>query len=304
MSRLEKALEKALKMRESLRDSVASESMKPQPLNHTRGHGTTLADGLFTLPRFEPGPPVIDAAKVDEHVICITAPRSDAAEQYKKLRARILNATSKNFKNTIMITSSDTNEGKTLTAINLAVSIAHEIDNTVLLVDADLRNPSVHKYLGIEPELGLSDYLKRNVALSDVLIKTGIGNLVVLPAGVPPRNPAELLSSEKMGRLVQEMKNRYKDRYIIFDSTPVLVTADALSLSRHMDGILFVIQAAHTPRKAAMQVLSLMKDCTVLGTVLNNVPSYLSKNLYPYYSRYGKRGYGGETGDSGSEVEN
>ena len=107
-----------------------------------------------------------------------------------------------------------------------------------------------------------------------------------------------------MGRLVQEMKLRYKDRYVIFDSTPVLVTADALSLSRHMDGILLVIRAAHTSRKAAMRVLGLMKDCTVLGTVLNNVPPYLSKNLYPYYYRYGKLGYGGKTEDSGPEKEN
>ena len=152
MSRLEKALEKALKMRESLRDSVAAESMRPEPGVCTRGHDAASADGLFALPRFEGGPLAIDEAKVDEHVVCITAPHSIVAEQYKKLRARILYATSRDFRNTIMITSSDTDEGKTLTAINLAISIAHEMDYTVLLVDADLRNPSVHNILASSPD--------------------------------------------------------------------------------------------------------------------------------------------------------
>ena len=273
MSRIEKALEKAVKTRESIKETIQEEIITP--------------DNQVTLPRFEVGETVLDPAAIDRHIVCISDPSSAAAEQYKKLRARILQVTAKNFLNTIMVTSSDISEGKTITAINLAVAIANEIDYTVLLVDADLRNPSVQKYLGIKSKYGLSDYLTGKTGLSDVLIKTGIGKLVVLPAGNPPENPAELLSSDKMKRLVSEIKLRYKDRYIIFDSSPVLVTADALSLGIYMDGVVFVVKAARTSQKAAEQAISLMKGCNILGIVFNEVPQYLANNLYPYYYPYG-----------------
>ncbi len=273
MSRIEKALEKAVKTRESIKEAVPEEIITP--------------DNQVTLPRFEVGESVLDPAAIDRHIVCISEPSSAAAEQYKKLRARILQITAKDFLNTIMVTSSDISEGKTVTAINLAVAIANEIDYTVLLVDADLRATSVHKYLGIKPKYGLSDYLTGKTGLSDILVKTGIGKLVVLPAGNPPENPAELLSSDKMKRLVNEIKLRYKDRYIIFDSSPVLVTADALSLGIHMDGVVFVVKAARTSQKAAEQAISLMKGCNILGIVFNDVPQYLANNLYPYYYPYG-----------------
>jgi Mrp family chromosome partitioning ATPase len=122
-------------------------------------------------------------------------------------------------------------------------------------------------------------------ALSDALVRTGIGKLVLLPAGTPPENPSELLSSERMKETVRELKNQYKDRYVIFDSSPVLITADTLSLSNYMDGIIFVVQASETSPRDAQQALSLIKGCPVLGTVLNNVPPYLVKNhqRYSYY---------------------
>jgi protein-tyrosine kinase len=182
-----------------------------------------------------------------------------------------------------MVTSSDVGEGKSIVSINLAVALANEIDYTVLLVDTDLRKPSIHKYFGLNPEYGLSDYLTDKVTLNDVLIKTGIGKLVLLPAGTIPDNSAELLSSEKMKMLMHELKHRYKDRYIIFDSTPLLVTADPLLLGIHMDGIVFVIQEGRTSQQAAMQSISLMKGWNILGVVFNNVPQYLVKNHYQYY---------------------
>ena len=121
------------------------------------------------------------------------------------------------------------------------------------------------------------------MALNDILIKTGIGKLVILPAGNIPDNSAELLSSEKMKTLVNELKHRYKDRYVIFDSTPLLVTADPLLLGIHMDGIVFVIQEGRTSQQSAMQSISLMKGWNILGVVFNNVPQYLVKNHYQYY---------------------
>lgn len=274
MSRIEKALEKAIALRESSNDFAKKEAL--DSTTDTSQPVYVAAEGC------------IDCAGVDKHLISITDPYSAAGEQYKKLRARLLRSTRKDAKNTIMITSSDVGEGKTVTAINLAATLSQEIDHTVLLVDADLRKPSIHSYLGIRPERGLSDYLRGEVDLRDVLIKTGIGKLTVLPGGSPTDEAPELLSSERMKSLVNELKFRYKDRYIIFDSSPMLVTSDPLSLGGYMDGVLFVIQEGRTSQKAALQSTALMKGWNVLGVVFNNVPEYLTRRVYPYYYRYGK----------------
>ena len=270
MSKIEKALEKAMKMRETKTESISETGM------------TSESDTI--LNKFEVGDEIIDKTLVDKHIICITDPMSSISEQFKKLKARVLNQMSqRDFQKTIMVTSSDVGEGKSVISINLAVALANEIDYTVLLVDTDLRKPSIHKYFGLEPKYGLSDYLIGKVSLNDILIKTGIGKLVILPAGTIPDNSAELLSSEKMKMLVHELKHRYKDRYIIFDSTPLLVTADPLLLGIHMDGIVFVIQEGRTSQQSAMQSISLMKGWNILGVVFNNVPQYLVKNHYQYY---------------------
>ena len=234
--------------------------------------------------RYDVGETVIDKAYVNSHIVCITDPCSLASEQFKKLKARILKETTKqDFLNTMMVTSADMGEGKSLIATNLAVALSNEHDYTVLLVDADLRNPSVHNYFGIKQKYGLNDYLSGRVKLHDILIKTGIGKLSILPAGNPQENTTELLSSEKTKMLVQELKLRYKDRYIIFDSSPLLVTADALHLGSYMDGIIFVIQEGRTSQKSAIQAISLMKGWNILGVAFNNVPQYLIGSHYHYY---------------------
>jgi exopolysaccharide/PEP-CTERM locus tyrosine autokinase len=270
MSRIERALEKALKIRRS-----------------SSGPGNSSI-GLTTFSKcdpsvFEAGEGAVDPAAVNPHIVSIANPYTVAAEEYRKLRAKILQITDKDFLNTIMITSSQSGEGKTITAINLAVAIAREFDHTVLLVDADLRKPSIHTYLGIEPKLGLSDYLESRAELPDIMIKTGIGKLILLPAGKPPERPAELISSDRMRILMRELKFRYRDRYIIIDSSPLLMTADALSLCDYMDGIIFVVHAAQTSQKMVTRAASLLKGYNVLGTIFNDVPKYLAQNLYPYY---------------------
>ena len=277
MSRIENALEKAIEIRESIKEVPVKEA--PAAEHNIACTRSEIGDGLVT------------PDKTDMHIVCVKDPYSAVTEQYKKLRARILNATAKDFQNTIMVTSSDMSEGKTVTAINLAVAIANEADYTVLLVDADLKRPSVHKYLGIEPEYGLSDYLLGKARLQDILIKTGIGKLVFLPAGKSTENTSESLSSERMKRLVKELKHRYKDRYLIFDSSPILVSADSIPLSSYMDGIVFVVQATRTTPKTASHALSLIKGSNIIGVVFNAVPKDLAKNLYPYYYLYGNDGY-------------
>jgi receptor protein-tyrosine kinase/non-specific protein-tyrosine kinase len=198
-----------------------------------------------------------------------------------------------------MVSSANAAEGKSITAVNLAVSLAQSIDHTVLLVDADLRSPSLHSYFGIEPSFGLSDYLRGEQDLSRMLIKTGFGKLVLLPAGSPSEHPAELLSSDRMKALVHEMKHRFRDRYVIFDSTPLLVTADALSLGSYMDGILFVIQEGNTSEKAAKQALALMKDWNVLGAVFNDVSPYLARIIPYHYYGYLRKAHGSDADGNG-----
>lgn len=283
MSKIEEALEKAAKMRGA-----------QQELAHERTIVVPASES-FTSPQFKMGDGGIDTTRVDKHLVCITEPYSAAAEQYKKLRAKVLRATVKDMLNTIMVTSSGIGEGKTMTSVNLAVSLAQELDYTVLLVDGDLRNPTVHKYLGIDARLGLSEYLNGKGELSDILVKTGIGKLVVLPGGAPPENPSELLSSERMKLFVKELKHRYQDRYIIFDSSPLLVAADPISLGGLMDAVLFVIQEGRTSQKAAEDAIALMKGWKMLGAVFNNVPQYLSNNTYPY--NYGSYAAGKKSGD-------
>jgi protein-tyrosine kinase len=274
LSRIEQALEKAIKMREAKPSSSSAPERPDEPA------------GKPAMASIESRPSIIDPARLDHHIVCITDPLSAAAEQYRKLKASILSATRQNHRNTLMVASSDVGEGKSVTAINLAITLAQGIDNTVLLVDADLRKPVITKYLGIEAEKGLSDYLAGKIDLQDALIHTGIGKLVILPAGAPPENPAELLSSNRMRDLIREMKSRYADRYIIFDSSPILVSADAISLSSNVDGVLLVIHAARTPVKVIQKAVSLIRSAPLIGVIYNNVPDYLGKNIYPYLYHY------------------
>ena len=269
MSRIEKSLEEAVKARQTALRAKAHEAGSP-------------AEIYTEDTKFRPAEiPVVKDEDVDGRIACIREPNSYVAEQFRKLRARI-KAAPGGAPRSIMITSSGIGEGKTVTSVNLAAALANELDNTVLLVDTDLRNPMVHKYLGLLPKAGLSDYLKGVVELKDVLIKTGIGRLVVLPAGNVPENPSELLSSMRMAALAEELKQRYSDRYVIYDSSPLLATADSVTLARHMDGILFVMSAGRTPNKSAQRAMQLLKGHRVLGVVFNNVQEQLARSMYPY----------------------
>ncbi len=201
----------------------------------------------------------------------ITAVESGAfTDSYKILRTQVLQRLRENNWNALAVTSPAANEGKTLTAINLAISLAREVDNTVLLVDADLRNPSVHSYFGINPERGLSDYLTDNVPLADLLIHpSGIERFVILPGGKPLNNSSEMLNSPKMAHLVEELKNRYHSRIILFDLPPLLATADALAFSPYVDAALLVIEDSKTQADEIAHATELLKNTRLIGTVLN-----------------------------------
>lgn len=226
-------------------------------------------------------------AKVaEETLVVINAPLSPLAEEYRKLKEALVKMTKReHFANLIAVTSATAGEGKSMTAANLAASLASEFDHTVLLVDADLRRPSIHRYLGLGSRKGLSDCLMDGLDVGECLVKTDIGKLSVLPAGTPMPNPAELFSSETMRGLFREMKARYADRYIIVDTPPVLPFAETRSISSFVDGVVLVVkegQATLEQIQAAVDAL----DNKVLGLVYNGTRMLDRSPYYSYHYQY------------------
>ncbi len=181
------------------------------------------------------------------------------------------------------ITSATPGAGKSLTSSNLALSMAMEVNKTVLLVDADLRRPMVHNYFGLEPKYGLSDYLTRGVPIEEMLINPGIGRFVILPAGRPIENASEMLSSPRMGDLVEELKSRYRSRYVIFDLPPMLVVDDVLSFAPYIDASMLVVEEGKSKQEDITHCVELLRDMNLIGTVLNK-STETSTSYYSYYS--------------------
>jgi non-specific protein-tyrosine kinase len=209
----------------------------------------------------------------------------EKVDQIKTLRTQVLNKLKEIGGNSLLITSANPFEGKTFTAINLGVSIAQELDRTVLLVDCllvdcDLKSHSKpHKkfgkdFFGSQMNEGLSNYLLEQGELQDLLMNPGIERLVLLPAGRPLPNSSEMLSSPRMEILVNDIKCRYpEDRIVIFDSSSLLTSADPLVLTRYVDGILLVVEEERTTTDDLRKVTELLKDKTVIGTVMNKTRS-------------------------------
>ena len=188
---------------------------------------------------------------------------------YKMLRTQVLQRMTAHGWNALAVTSPGQNEGKSLTAINLAISLARELHHTVLLVDMDLRKPSIHKYFGITPEKGIGDYLLRDASLSDILVNPGIERLVLLPGTDSIENSSEILASPAMGSLVQELKARYPSRMVLFDLPPVLPADDALSFVPFVDAFLLVLKEGQVTRTELKHTMEIMKEAMIIGTVLN-----------------------------------
>lgn len=188
---------------------------------------------------------------------------------YKILRTQVLQRMKANGWSTLAVTSPSAGEGKSLTAVNLAISIAKEVNHTVLLVDLDLRRPSIARYFGYEPDLGLRDYLLDDIPLSDILFTPGIDRLAVLPGGKPLADSSELLSAPKMVRLAQELKGRYPGRIVVYDMPPLLIADDVLAFAPHVDASLLVVQNGRTRKDELSNAVDLLDGFNVLGTVLN-----------------------------------
>ncbi|HJV74663.1 MAG TPA: XrtA-associated tyrosine autokinase [Noviherbaspirillum sp.] len=215
--------------------------------------------------------------------------RTQVSEEFRFIKRPLIKnaphrSESGNPGNLIMVTSSLPGEGKTFCAVNLAMSIAMEMDRTVLLVDADAARPSVLRTLGLHSDTGLMDVLlDDSLDLADVMIKTNVETLSVLPAGKNHKHATELLASQSMSKLLVQIANRYPDRIVIFDAPPLLITSEARVLASQMGQIVMVVEAEKTTQNALKDALRKIGTCSNVSLVYNKGRDFPEGENYSYY---------------------
>ena len=279
MSRLKKALEKAKKEFPNIelyktKKQSLSDSFKPEEspvFEEERPNLRRVAKIDFTQTKIQP----VSHNVLKKNKILALFSNYMISDQIKALRTQILKKLEKIGSNTLMITSANPGEGKTFTSINLGVSIAQELDRTVIIIDADLKNPAhdhcdfSSDFFGIDVEKGLADVLLGNVQLADVLINPGIDKLTILPGGYFLHNSSELLGSPQMESLVKDIKSRYKDRIVIIDTPAILSCADPAVISKFAENVLFVVEEEKTSAEDIRQSMKYLSDANIIGMIIN-----------------------------------
>ncbi len=276
MSRIEEALKKAASQRKRpIEKSLELREKQKKPLQTRPKSVKERVSALLDVVPLKIDNLMLATAREEKTIV---------VEEFNKLRSTVIALTKgEKFLNTLMVTSTVSEEGKSMTALNLAISLAKEQDHTVLLVDTDLRRPSIHKYLDINPEVGLVHCLRDDVPIEKALIKTGVGKLVVLPAGEALKDPLDMLSSIRMKDIVSELKERYPERYVIFDTPPAQLFADAGVLAAFLDATLFVVREGKANKEDVVKTLEEFKGHNLLGVVYNDARIFLRNSSYYYY---------------------
>jgi len=268
MDRISKALEQARKNVGNVSSPrlKSDQSLTPnQPVSYSKTRTISLSQDVLRENR------IFTKGSGDSSII----------DTYGLLRTRVLSIMRKNNWKTIGVTGPEPSVGKTVTSINLAISIALDHNYSTLLVDTDLRRPGVASALGMRVESGLSDFLLENKDLDEVLVNPGIEHLVIAPTRHVASRSSELLSSPRMSRFINEAKERYPERLVIFDLPPVLVGDDVVALSQNLDALLLVVADGKTQSRELTRALELLHDVNVLGVVLNMGTAV--DNQYEYY---------------------
>lgn len=201
---------------------------------------------------------------------------------YKILRTRVLQRLEQNGWNTLGITSPAPDNGKTLTAVNLGISLAQKLDYSVLIIDVDFQRPSLHSCFGLKPNYGLSDHLAGKVGFEEILITPGIERLVILPERGARHHSSELLTSSRMERLIAEVKVRYPSRIVLFDLPPVLVSDDVLAFSNLVDATLLVVEEGKSTKEEVSRSIEFLQNSNFLGAVLNKSKHTAESSAYGY----------------------
>jgi tyrosine-protein kinase len=244
-------------------ESRRDRSIVPGPSSASHG---TVASGSAMLPATDAM--ASHFVRLSPLLVAGLAPKSAAAEQYRQLRTRLAHAEGINNLRTVLVTSPQKGEGKSLTSANLALTMAQELHRKVAIVEADLRKPSMLELFGLPPGPGLTDYLSGAADAKDVMRFLPDHNLTVIPAGSAATSPAELLGSTAMRRLLDALRTRF-DR-VILDTPPVLPLADVAVLAPLVDGSLMVVRAGVTPKPAIENALRAFDSSRLLGIVLND----------------------------------
>lgn len=250
---------------------VVRPSPKSLPLQQTGGESAIHSEPAKI------GLPVLHNARL----VALSAPKSVASEQYRTLKTKLFQMRNGRNLRSVLVTSAAASDGKTMTAVNLALTIAQEIEQRVVLIDCDLRRPSVHTTLGFPKTDGLADFLGQEMASSSVVLPTSIPNLWVIPAGSIPENPAELLNTQKMREFLSSISQEFD--WVIIDSPPIVPLADAELLSSLADGTLLVVRASKTPAESVTRAVQALKNGRILGVVFNGTQAS-KKSSYYYYS--------------------
>ncbi len=222
-------------------------------------------------------------SNVDSRLITYFDPKSPITEQYKILRTNMLSLQKTKSMKTIVITSSIHSEGKTVTAINLAIAMAQVINKPkILLVDADLRRGRLARYLGVKQQTGLSELLHNQASQEDAMFNIDLENLTFIASGAVPPNPVELLGSEKMKSLITDWKSQFD--HVIIDTPPLISVTDPGILGAQADGVLMVVQAGRTQRGIVRHATELLNQAhaRLLGYVLTNIEYHLPEYIYRY----------------------
>ena len=265
-------------------EALKKSNLEFSDVNENKG---AIGESKVSRPSSQDRHNAFEYQKIDKNIITISKPYSVEAEQFKKLRTAILFPSSGKSPRSILVTSALPNEGKSFVAANLAVSIAQNIDEHVLLMDCDLRIPTIHTCFGFKKTPGLSDYLSGEQTLDTLFLKSAVDKLTILPGGGPVSNPAELLSSEQMSKLLSDLKARYSNRYIVIDSPPPQLTSETTAIARQVDGILVVIKHGTTRREHVVDLIDMLGKDKIIGVVLNQFTQELSRSSYDgYYGKY------------------
>jgi capsular exopolysaccharide synthesis family protein len=278
MGRIEKALAKARQSRDTgsdgsvaVRDRQRYEPRQPQPSLHKRPaarHPAELAN-IFSKAALV----TVDPRALVQNRIITHSEVHSARPAYKMLRTRLLQRMRAHGWSSLAVTAAGPGEGKTLTAINLAISLAGEINQRVILVDLDLRRPTISKYFGFEPQHDLSDYLRGDATLEQILVNPGVDRLAIIPNETVFENSSEMLLLPRMMQLVDQLRVNDPSWIIIYDMPPLLAADDTLAFSPYVDALLFVVSEGETRQDAVAQARELLKDANVVGTVLNKSQS-------------------------------
>src|SRR5215813_11177277 len=242
---------------------------------------------------------ILDRGRLAKHGIAIpSAARSRTVEEFRLVKRNLMTAVSqvdlngdRRSNRLIMVTSARPGEGKTFSALNLALAFASERDVKALLVDVDTHHSTLPKVLGISGDRGIVDVLAGNLELSEALIQTNIANLMILPAGRGGPHVPELLSSNDMAALMAEMTRRFADRFIIIDTPPCMASSDAAALAPLVGQIVFIVEAHHTQQMEIEASLSMLSACPRISLLLNKSDTMASEHFGSYEYYYHSQGH-------------